>query len=205
MRNRCARLIATLTVSLLVPMGQAVAGDSQYMLGDMDNLTYDGPSDEPYVDAAWLQYVEGLCGGSVVAGFDELSANHYVPFTFLFTVEDKYLVTAASLTVGLRAMDTDAWVQGDIVHLDSHDFWRFDDLGFMPVPQTGSNPRTLVLSNVLGENVLPWLQDGQLNVLVADDVAVDYAVLDIRTELPEPGTLGLLALGGLALIRRKRA
>ena len=52
-----------------------------------------------------------------------------------------------------------------------------------------------VLSNILGDNLLPLLQDGQLNVLVQDDCVIDYATLNLDV-VPVPSAV---ILGGLGL------
>jgi hypothetical protein len=63
-----------------------------------------------------------------------------------------------------------------------------------------------VLSNILGDNLLPLLQDGQLNVLVQDDCVIDYATLNLDV-VPAPtavilGSLGLTFSGWL--LKRNR-
>ena len=45
-------------------------------------------------------------------------------------------------------------------------------------------------------------QDGQLDLQIEEDTAVDYATLTLQV-IPEPTALALLALGGLALVRRR--
>src|SRR5262249_5933199 len=52
--------------------------------------------------------------------------------------------------------------------------YSFAQLGWT-IPTTGSSPRVLDLSAQLGQ-----LQGGRLNVAVADDVAIDWAVLDVQ-------------------------
>lgn len=59
------------------------------------------------------------------------------------------------------------------------------------------------MANVVGDDRLAFLQDGQLNIHITDDTAVDYAVLLIEV-IPEPATLVLLALGAVAVFRRRR-
>ncbi len=54
-----------------------------------------------------------------------------------------------------------------------------------------------------GDNQLPLLQDGQFDVYITDDTAIDYAKLTIEVT-PEPATLSLLTLGGLAILNHRR-
>ena len=80
--------------------------------------------------------------------------------------------------------------------------YEFVQLGWLPIPNTGTTIRSVDLANIAGDNRLPFLQGGQLDIHITDDTAVDYATLTIEV-IPEPATLSLLAIGGLALIRRR--
>ena len=51
-----------------------------------------------------------------------------------------------------------------------------------------------MLSNILGDNLLPPLQDGQLNILVQDDCVIDYATLNLEV-VPVPSAVILGSLG----------
>jgi len=48
-------------------------------------------------------------------------------------------------------------------------------------------------------------QDGKVTILDLGDLANNYGASIVGAGIPEPGTLCLLALGCLALIRRRRA
>lgn len=110
-------------------------------------------------------------------------------------------IISATLEVALRAAaepDTDA------IALElTENLFPFAELGWLPISSSRTQIRTLDLSNVMGTDFLPQLQDGQLNVLILDDVGIDYAILTIEV-VPEPATVLLFGLGGFGLIRRRR-
>jgi hypothetical protein len=108
-----------------------------------------------------------------VVGFDDLrSAPKWVPFTFNFDVPTGERVVSASLSLAMRGTGGGA---NDRIYLNSlGNSYSFSQLGWT-IPTAGSSPRVLDLGTQLGQ-----LQGGQLNVAVADDVAIDWAVLDVQ-------------------------
>ncbi len=189
----------------------------EYLLGDADGFTYEGAGseDDVYLSPgmqAWL----AVPRVPRTSDFDELHANQLVPFTLEFSLATGEQVTAATLTFALRATDglvTTDWV---VFHKDNpiedYPYYTFSDLGWLPVPESGTSMRTLDLANVLGDDRLPLLQDGVLDMRLTDDAAIDYATLRIEVDLepgyviPEPVTLasGLIGLGFLGSYSRKR-
>lgn len=179
----------------------------EYLLGDMDGIHYDGPGsvDDVYLSPG-MQAWAALPHVARIVDFDEVYANQDVPFSIVFPLAENEEVIGATLAFGLRA--TASLVSTDEVVLYNHDAsvyygpYAFNELGWLPLPSTGSNIRTMNLADLPGEDYLPILQDGLLNAVITDDTAVDYAVLTIEV-IPEPAALSLLAIGGLALIRRR--
>jgi len=207
-------------MALLAGNGIAVADypvTRVYLLGDKDGIHYDGAGsvDDVYVDPGLKAYAD--LGVAPAIHFDIVDDNSDIPFTFLFPLDLSESITGATLTLGLRAADslvTNDWL---VIHPDDgtmhwtygathwagdhYTVYRYDELGWS-VPDTGVTVFTADLANIDGDNRLPWLQKGYLNIHITDDTAVDYAELTI-TVTPEPATLSLLALGGLALLRRR--
>ena len=148
-----------------------------------------------------------------------MAANQDIPFTFLFPLGPGEEVTGATLEIGIRAVPaaSNEWLcifpdDGTVLWTresptwggDHYTVYRFaDELGWS-APLSGVGVFVADLANIDGDNRLPWLQDGELNVMITDDFGVDYAKLTIEVT-PEPATLSLLAIGGLAMLRRRRS
>ena len=188
---------------------QAFASETrQYLLGDIDGFVYEGvgSEDDVYVNPILLAHLQSVAPSEPNDDFDVLNDNNNVPFTFQFDIPDGEQVISAYLTIGLRAtasLVTNDWIVFYTSDIQTDYVCEFPDLGWLPIGFTGTHIRTLDLSDVLGSNYLPLLQDGELNIVITDDTAVDYALLDLVVT-PEPATLSLLALGGLAMLRRRR-
>jgi hypothetical protein len=209
------RMIVTMGVLVMVGLNPAGAGYPQtreYLLGDMDGIHYDGPGsiDDVYVDPALWAFADLGVGPAV--HFDVAQANQDVPFTFLFPLGPGETITGAMLIVGLRATDnlyTNDWLvlhpDDGTVHWggDTSGIYEFPNLGWTPLSYTNTTVCSVDLADIDGDDRLPWLQDGNLNVHITDDTAVDFARLTVEV-VPGPATLSLLALGGLTLIRRRR-
>ena len=209
-RNRTMKtslLIGLVVVGLtLAGANVAYAETREYLLGDIDGISYDGAGsvDDVYLSPAMAAWA-AIPDVAKIVDFDETYANQDVPFTFAFPLAEDEEVIGATLTIALRA--TDSLVSSDelaIFKTDASEHWKywFSDLGWVPLPTTGSHERTVDLGNIFGDSYLSLLQSGQLNIVITDDSAVDYAKLSVEV-IPEPATVGLLAMGGLALLRRR--
>lgn len=174
-----------------------------YLLGDIDDFQYEGTGseDDVYIDPDFysLMNPEGL---RTVDDFDVLIHDHDVAGTFLFPLGPSETVVGAQLTVAIRSMSH--LVTTDAIMLDglgAFNMFAFEDLGWLPVTETGVDVKTLDLSNVLGSDFLPMLQDGQFHIRLWDDVAVDYAALTVEV-VPEPLSLSVLSIGFGLLLRK---
>lgn len=206
MRTKCLLLVVSL--SLCSAPHLAAAEVREYLLGDIDGLHYDGLGsvDDVYVDSDMLAFLRAVAPREPNDHFDVLNCNNNVPFTFLFPLAPGGEVTGATLTLGLRATEslvtTDWLVISSESIVDQWVYW-FRDLGWLPLPFDGTSVRSVNLADILGDNRLLVLQDGEFNAYITDDTAVDWARLTIEV-IPEPATVSLLALGMLALVRRGR-
>ena len=204
------RITGVILIALLAFAGQAVGALTlTYTLGDVDGIEYNGPgsADDVYVDQDVVDFLGELHPGAPINPLDTVAYDALTPFTFVFPAPAPGLLLAAQLEIGVRMVrwdiDTDALF---FYNADATERWgphHLEDLGWLPVSEDAVEARTVDLSNVLGDNVLHLLAEGQLNVSIEDDVATDYARLTIQV-IPEPAALSLLALGGLMLMRRKR-
>ena len=173
-----------------------------YLLGDIDNFNYNGSGsiDDVYIDPVWKAWIEADTF-QPIHSFDSFSADHQIPFTFLYELGEGENIISATLTFGLQAPGAPADTDG--IFLDNTEkYYTFENIGWLPIPTYEICVRTLDLASIEGDNILSSLQDGQLNVRITDDTCVDYAQLTLIT-IPEPTTC-LLLLGALPFIRKNK-
>ena len=201
------KITGVILIVLLALAGQALGAMTlTYTLGDVDGIHYDGPGsvDDVYADPDVYAYVDAHTLQPLV-GFDLVDYDQHVVFTFTYTVPAGWEIVGGTPPLGLRAarwdVDTDRL---GLFTADGSQVWSYwyEDLGWLPMTESGVAVETVDLSDVLGDNHLPLLQDGQLDLQIEEDTAVDYATLTLQV-IPEPTALALLALGGLALVRRR--
>lgn len=206
---RITLLATAVAAALLACALPANARVIQIQYGDIDGGTYAGSSnpgpDRVYVDPAWVSAFVAYNWPGPYSDFDQSRYDHNVPFTFLFPLQPDEYVTAATLTLGLRSTFDRDLVTDEVIleNADPNGDGRYDYAGmnWLPVYSAPTSVRTMDLATALGRNILPKLQDGQLNVNVRDDSMVDYAVLNL-TIVPEPTAATLLALSAIPLLRR---
>ena len=145
--------------------------DRRVWLGDIDGFVSGHSADAVYVDPLWQSQVAAALG-QPLAGFDSLVAGRMVPFSFQFAVPAGQQVVDARLTLALRATGD---ASGNRIYFESAaGGFSWSDLGWT-APTTAAAAQTLNLSRNLA-----WLQDGLLNVALCPQVAVDWAVLDLK-------------------------
>ena len=203
-----AQVISLVFVAMgLCPLRALAYGEiREYLLGDVDGINYDGAGsiDDVYVNPALQAH---LAGGIPERPFDWPEINTNVPFTFVFPLEEGEEVVDATLTLGLRAREylshTDVLKFFDSDITTTYGPYGVEELGWWPYTQTGSDARSLDVDDVLGDNLLFLLQDGQFDGYLTDDTGIDYALLTIEV-VPEPATASLLGIAAVGLMRRRR-
>lgn len=178
---------AVFVITLGVLVTPANAETRQYLLGDIDNFTYNGAGsvDDVYIDPAWLSWNQG--GGWTVASFDILVSSGTVPFTFVYDLAPGESITGATLTLGLRGSLSDIFFTGSVRP-------SFGELNWYP-NETETTICSVNLANVAGNNLIPFLQSERFNAAVGwSNVGIDYAQLTLEV-VPEPTTILLLTCG----------
>jgi hypothetical protein len=188
-----------------------------YLLGDVDDFQYGGAGsiDDVYVNPDCLTYLQNVAPGEPNDDFDVLGQNNNVPFTFLYSLGAGEEVVSATLELGMRltnSLGTNDWLvlpEDNVWYIDSSNHstqqvYTYSNLGWSPIAFSGTTVMSVDISDMNGGNQLSLLQDGQFDVYITDDTAIDYAKLTIEVT-PEPATLTLLAIGGLAILRRRHS
>jgi hypothetical protein len=146
-----------------------------YWLGDIDQFTNNLPGGEKvFLDSTWSNAVKSAASGQPLDGFDVVTNNHWIPFTFNFSRATNERVVAATLALALRATNS---ASSDVLYLDgTNNSFTFSSLGWLPIG-TGTNTTVRVLD--LG-NQLNLLTNGQLNVAAQGDLGIDWAMLELQ-------------------------
>lgn len=149
----------------------------EYWIGYLDNFSSASATGEVVnVDSKWRAAVQSAAGAAAVNGFDFVATNQWIPFTFIFSLSTTDQIVGASLALAMRSVSGNS--PNTELFLDTvASSNRFANLGWSPIG-AGTNTTARVLD--LG-NQLNLLADGKLNVAVAGDVGIDWAILEIQT------------------------
>lgn len=147
----------------------------EYAVGEINQFATTSPTGAVVtVDAAWRTAIQTEAAGAAVNGFDIVTNNQFVPFTFNFTLGPTDRVVAATLALGLRAAASST---DEVLYLDSvANALTFSQLDWLPIG-TGTNTTVRLLD--LHQH-LSLLSDGKLNLAVRDDVGIDWATLELQ-------------------------
>jgi autotransporter-associated beta strand protein len=147
----------------------------EYAVGEINQFATTSPTGAVVtVDAAWRTAIQTEAAGGAVNGFDIVTNNQFVPFTFNFTLAPTDRVVAATLALGLRAAASST---DEVLYLDSvGNTLTFSQLGWLPIG-TGTNTTARLLDL---HQQLSLLSDGKLNLAVRDDVGIDWATLELQ-------------------------
>ena len=146
----------------------------EYWLGVIDGFTNGIPRDVVALDSGWSNAVRSVAAGQPLDAFNVVTNNHWIPFTFNYSLGATDQVVAATLALALRATNSAA---SDVICLGStSNSFTFSSLGWLPIG-TGTNTTVRVLD--LGSQ-LNLLTNGQLNVAVQGDAGIDWAMLELQ-------------------------
>ena len=148
----------------------------EYWVGDLDKFVTTSPTGEVVmVDSAWRSSVQAAAGGQAVNGFDLVATNQWIPFTLNFSLAATDQIMGATLALAMRSASGNS--SNAALYFDSiANSNRFSALGWSPIGM-GTNTTVRVLD--LGSQ-LNLLADGQLNLAVAGDVGIDWALLEFQ-------------------------
>lgn len=168
-------------------------------LGDVDRFRRNAKTDAAaaWADPAWLREVSAAARGKVM-GLDRAATNKWVPLSFNFNLAPGEQVVGATLSLGLRGTAKAKEVRSNRVYFDSLDSSQsVAKLGWGAIPRSGTASRSVALSAYLGS-----LQDGDFDVALKNDLAVDWARLDIQVARPSNnGSPALFSASGDAQVR----
>jgi hypothetical protein len=148
----------------------------EYWLGDIDALNNTaGPAAKAdvWADSAWLDEVMAASGGQV-QGMDAAATNKWVPLTFNFNLAPGEQVASATLSLGMKA--TNSSHSANRVYFDSLSSSKtVSELKWGTLSTSGISAKTVDLTPYLAS-----LQDGKFNLAVNNDLAIDWAALNIQ-------------------------
>ena len=175
-----------------------------YLVGDIDNYTYDGAGaanvDNAYVDPAWRTAIQNS-SALPITGLDDLSANHNVAFTVQHQLDGGERVVHGYLALGMRQAASSE-VATDFLQLfdmDASHRLNFSALGW----DSKINASGTFVGVVDMGAYLDKLQSGSVNVRLNDDTGLDWAmyVATVATPLNDPiGPSVYLDRGGMAIV-----
>lgn len=145
----------------------------EYRIGGINLFSNSTPVS---LDTMWSNTVKTAAAGLPLDNFGVVTNGHWIPFTFNYTISTNERVVSATLSLSMLAAasgDTN-----DVLYLDSlTNSFLFSDLGWLPLSTANTNPTVKVL-DLSGQ--LNLLANGKLNVAVQNDVALDWAVLELK-------------------------
>jgi hypothetical protein len=173
-----------------------------YLVGDIDGFTYDGPGsvDAAFVDPAWQTTIQGT-SGLPIAGLDDFAGNKNVAFTIQRQVTAGERVVHGYLALGLKQTPGGESAT-DFVRLfdtsPSHHL-TFTELGWSSaITPTGTFVGVIDMGAYRDQ-----LQTGAVNVQLNDDAGLDWAmyVVTVATPLADPnGPSVFIDGGGIATV-----
>lgn len=152
----------------------------EYVKGDYDDYVNDGAGsvDDAPTTPSFEEEFGGYLSTRPTMGFDDTTNDRWVRLPWGFEVGEGRRAYRGVLTVAMKRT-------GGRTRNDSLWYERFEnrlvfdeDLGL--VDELDNDESTVVVLEFAGVDAL-WLDDGEFNVLIGEDVAIDWARLDVYT------------------------
>jgi hypothetical protein len=149
-----------------------------YWIGVID--TFSNSLEEVSLSTTWSNAVNSVAGSQPLDGFNIVTNNHWIPFTFGFSLSTNERVVAATLSMAMRALSS---ANDNVLYLGStNNVFTFADLGWLPI---GTNTNTTVRVLDLASH-LSALTSSQLNIAAQGDLGVDWAMLELQVAPVQP-------------------
>ncbi len=151
----------------------------EYVLGDFDNYVDDGGIDVPPVSSNLQAAFAPLLTdpGLAVVGFDTVSTNQSVPMSWLFGLDPDERVLHAVLSLAMKKSGEMTSDDGFYYESPANRLDFSADLGM--TGELSTTESHIVLLEFFSSADLRYFQDGEFNILLADDVALDWARLEL--------------------------
>ncbi|WP_442483306.1 dockerin type I domain-containing protein [Aeoliella sp. SH292] len=143
----------------------------EYWVGDFDQFENDGVIDQPYVNPSWVSALQTQYPSTPLGSMDtNYGSSRIIPFTFDFDVPYG-TATSAVLTLALSQSPS----SNPTILLDSiANSFAVNSVSFRPQFDAS---QIVVIELAPGSQGLSLLNDGQLNVAIVGNRAVDWADL----------------------------
>ncbi|MEM7314218.1 MAG: hypothetical protein AAF497_13805, partial [Planctomycetota bacterium] len=160
---------------------QAIPGSQhrEYVIGDYDDFVNDGSVDSPLVTSELQNTFSSILldPNLSIVGFDESQVNNAIPFTWEFELDAGERVSHAVVSLAIKkAGGTTA---DDSIYFESlaNEITLANDLGL--TTELSTSIATVVLLEFASLDDVALFNDGQFNMLLTDDLALDWARLEL--------------------------
>jgi autotransporter-associated beta strand protein len=147
----------------------------EYWLGEIDQFSNANPRGESVpLDTSWSNAVQAVSSGQALDGFDLVTNNHWIPFTFNYALGPGEHIVGATLSLAMRTLNS---ASSDALYFEAvTNGQAFSSLGWLPIA-TGTNATVRVLDLA---NQINLLTNGQCNLAAQGDIGIDWALLDLK-------------------------
>ncbi len=151
----------------------------EYVTGDYDGFVNDGAVDSPFVSSQLQDAFSSILTDPnlAVVGFDETQVNNAIPFSWQFSLDSNEQVAHAVVSLSLRKAGGSTVDDSIFFESLSNELQFASDLGL--TTELSTTDATVVLLEFSSLDEIALFNDGEFNLLITDDVAVDWARLEL--------------------------